>query len=460
MPCESIRQELNALISENNQLQAEYQRLAGSAKSQSPLRGQILALDKKIETKNAELTACLIANGVIDSPVRTKFRPETDGFLFANHWTWDATEKQILTKVITDLLDGLEAVLSPILYAALAPAFLAIPPPFDILAIYEAVKAANKKIVETITKAVETADGGVYGLCGGMAFSSLDYWHERWVVPQGTGTNDQPQRTTPQGTVLRNYIWDRLLKSVEDNGLKVLQWMGMFGGGGGPGGGKWLLEHTVTEIASLRRTITSGRPVTIALIGTTSSPFNNHQVLCYGFKDEPDGTLSLFIYDNNHPGVESVIRLDLRGSILNAVHDDTFQADRGPLRGLFCTVYVPSRLSAPVVLREGLAVTPSSTGLKMPVDVQYTAANIGYHTSTPMNLVVSSDSGEFAGEAEPASIAQGGQRQIKTQLTYDKSGSHKIGGFADLGRPAGISIVKVLPPETSKQSDVVTVTIV
>ena len=51
-----------------------------------------------------------------------------------------------------------------------------------------------------------------YGMCGGMAFASLDYWLNNWVVPRGNNRHDQPQRTSPQGTALRDYLWNRLLQ--------------------------------------------------------------------------------------------------------------------------------------------------------------------------------------------------------------------------------------------------------
>jgi hypothetical protein len=467
MACEELQAELDALREKNAgsiaQLQKDFGSLVGSAKSQSPLRSQILALEKQVEAKNAELTSCLVAHGIIDFPVRTKFRPETDGFLFSNNWTWDATEKQTLQNIITGLLGDLEALLSPLIQATLEPLFVGIPPPFDWVAMYFAVKDATNKIVDDITQTIEKGDNETYGLCGGMAFASLDYWLMRWVVPQGTKSNDQPQRTTPEGAALRNYIWSRLLTSVEDNGLKFLQWMGMFGGGGGPGGAVWLLQQTVQEIATLRQIIQQQkRPVTIGLVGTTANPFHNHQVLCYGFKDEPDGTISLFIYDNNHPGGESLIRLDLSGSTpdgVNTVHDDTYTTQRGPLRGLFCTAYKFTMPPKAVVLRDRVSATPSSGSVGTIIDINYTAKNIGFDTSTPMKLVVDSDRGAFVGETTSTTIAKGGQRRLDTKLTLDEPRSYQIAAFADLGRFANIQIVKLLPPQTGNPVETITVDI-
>jgi hypothetical protein len=457
MPCEDIKNQLEKLRSERDKAEAEYQALPGSAKTESPLRGEIVALGKQIAAANANLSTCLIKSGVVLRTVSTKFHPETDGFLFANHWTWDSTEKETLHKIISDALGGLEALLSPILYATFAPLFLAIPPPFDLIAIAAAVKAANGKIVDSITQAIEKSDNGVYGLCGGMTFAALDYWHKQWVVPQGNGPADQPQRTTPEGKVLRDYIWHRLIKSVLDNALTFLKWMGMVHTQDGE---KWLVEQTSQHLAAIRETITGGRPVPIGLIGNTSNPFHNHQVLCYGFKDEQDGTMSLLIYDNNRPNTESIIRLDARGPKLKIIHDDTFQADRGPLCGLFYEAYTPAEPPKTVVLRERLSATPPSARVNQPVSFRYTAHNVGYR-SAPLNLLVSTERGTLVGEASPEAIQMGGQRQLKWPITFRVAGDEKVAVAAEqwfsLQKGKGRHVVKLLPLENPNQTEMVTV---
>ena len=456
MPCEKLEEELDNLRSDLADKQADYNLLVGSAKAQSPLRNEIIQLNNKIFMKDKELIQCLTANGIIFKTVRTKFRPETDGFSFTNHWTWDATEKQTLRQVISDALGLLEALLSPILYVTLAPGFVGIPFPFNIWALEAAISAANTKIVDAITHAIETDNNGVYGLCGGMAFASLDYWHRHWIVPQGTGPDDQPQRNTPQGAVLRDYIWTRLLKSVQNNASTFLQWMGM---ANTTDGDKWLLNQTIEHLTTLRYSLASGIPMPIGLVGTTANPFHNHQVVCYGLKDETDGTTSLFIYDNNHPQSESVIQLDVRGSRLETVRDDTSQPHRGPLRGIFCEVYVPAEPPKAVVLRQRLSVAPVSAGVRRPLDVHYTAANVSYATSSPISLVVSSDGGAFVGEVTPTSITTSGERQMNLQMTFAGSGDHKLTVAAELGNFGGIDILKLLPSETAGLTDTVTVSI-
>jgi hypothetical protein len=148
---------------------------------------------------------------------RTTFRPETDGFAFTNQWTFDPTETAVLQQIVTDAVGVIEIALSPLISVALAPVIAAEAgvPFVGPLLVYETIKNANDAVVNGIVNAI---DSHHYGLCGGMAFASLDYWLLRWVLPRGNGPGDQPQRTTPQGTALRDYIWTRLLQSVKDNG--------------------------------------------------------------------------------------------------------------------------------------------------------------------------------------------------------------------------------------------------
>jgi hypothetical protein len=385
---------------------------------------------------------------------RTRFRPETDGFAFTNSWTFDSTEISILTNIVSTAVDAIEIVLSPIITAALGPVLIAeaAVPFIGPWLVYETVKKANDAIVNAIVGAI---DAKPYGLCGGMAFSSLDYFVKGWVVPRGTGSGDQPQRTTPTGTALRDYIWSRLIKSLEDNAGTFLQWMAVLHFEGGPGG-TWLRDQTRAHLALLKVRIDVGMPVTVGLIGTTWNPMNNHQVLVYGYQDNPDGTCTLFVYDNNAPNVESTIQLDFSGSALSAA-ESCASNDRGPLRGLFCTSYGPQTPPRAVVLRSGLTAIPPQAGRNETITVQLTAANIGYHDSPALKLVAASDAGSVIQEAGFTSLAEGGARSLSSGLAFSTAGSHRIGAVAALGTFGGISITKQLPPEGATQSPTVSV---
>jgi hypothetical protein len=94
------------------------------------------------------------------------------------------------------------------------------------------------------------------------------------------------------------------------------------------------------EWVELKGHIDAGHPWPLCLIGTSVSPFNNHQVLATGYDDHDDGTGVIFVYDMNDPGKEQTITLDMRGEILAAV-ESVPNADRGPLRAFFCEHYTP-----------------------------------------------------------------------------------------------------------------------
>jgi hypothetical protein len=381
---------------------------------------------------------------------RAHYRPETDGFAFTNDWTFDTTETATLTQLVTDAVDVIEIVLAPLILVAEGPV-LAVEAGVPFIGpwlVAKTIEAENNAIVNGIVQAITA---GHYGLCGGMAFASLDYWLKGWVVPCGINANDQPQRTSPTGTALRNYIWGRLLQSVKDNVGTFLQWMAVLHFEGGPGA-TWLRDQTKSELVKLKARIKGGTPVTVGLVGTTWNPLFNHQVLVYGFNDNPDETTTLFVYDNNHPGVETTYRMDFSGPELQVAESQKF-GDRGPMKGLFCTTYAPATPPRTVVLRTGLTVSPAVTGLGDPVNVQMTIANIGFHASPAMSLVIAGDAGAAVQEVALTTLAEGGTRSLAGHLAFPGAGNHKIGVIASLGTVmgTGMAITKFLPPETSAQ---------
>ena len=375
---------------------------------------------------------------------RTKYRPEVDGFAFTNNWTWEPTDVATITGIVTDALGAVEAFLSPLIAIVEAPVFAAeLAVPFiGPWLVAKTIEAENNAIIKGIVDAIAVGD---YGLCGGMAFSSLDYWHKGWVVPRGNGKGDQPQDGTPLGTELREYIWNRLLQSVKDYIWTFLGWMAILHFD--PSGGGILRDKTEEQLVTLRSVIKSSTPVTVGLIGTTWNPLDNHQILIYGFEDHLDNTTTLFAYDNNLPGVETTITLDFSQSTLVAVESD-FQAKRGPLRGLFCTTYTPSTPPRADVLSNGLTITPAVTGAGKPVKVAMTAANIGFHDSPAFQLIVAGDTGAPIMDATPTSIPAGGSRSLSGELSFTSPGSHKIATVVTFPPFGGMTLTRFLPPQT------------
>lgn len=248
---------------------------------------------------------------------KTHFRPDTHGFAFINIWQFEPSEVNEMNSTLDGSVNG---------------ALGSLP---------GSIASIGSSLVNPLLKQlVGNAEPVKYGLCGGMAFTSLDYFRIGKRIPRGKDINDQPHRGTPHGEVLRDYLWRRQLESMASNFPGLLSWMTVLHIGilGGPG---WLLDRTKEEWVSLKTYIDNGKPWPICLIGNSQNPFHNHQVLAYGYHDSGDGTGTIYVYDMNCPDRENTIRLDFRGSELVADESCPSQ-DRGPLRGFFCEVYTES----------------------------------------------------------------------------------------------------------------------
>jgi hypothetical protein len=188
---------------------------------------------------------------------------------------------------------------------------------------------------------------GTFGRCGGMAFAGYDFFLSGFLVDERLGTSP------PNTGVLGDYIFNRLLDSLELNVIRFLELVarlhvlpvlgkaatiallasaGSFGGPigtaigaivgtqvnffplGGPGD---VLDVAKDEWPELKRTLDGQAAVPIGLIfGSEASPTAQHQVLAIGYNDRGDGTATLGIWDNNDSNKRSDLELDFRGSEL------------------------------------------------------------------------------------------------------------------------------------------------
>lgn len=199
---------------------------------------------------------------------------------------------------------------------------------------------ADSVLLPAIKKWAGNAAPQNYGLCGGMAATALDYYASGKPLPRGAGMNDLPNHTTREGSTLRSYLMRRQIDSMAANFPKMLFWMAMLHIDipflrDGPA---WLLDRVKEEWQELKSLIDRPTPWPITLIGTSTSPFHNHQVLAYGYEDPGDSMGTIFVYDMNCPTGEQSIKLDLRGEMLQA-QESCADPNRGPLRGFFCNNY-------------------------------------------------------------------------------------------------------------------------
>ncbi len=254
---------------------------------------------------------------------KTNFRPEVDGFAFINSWVYDDNE----TQEVRALLQG-AASLTGILRSVL---------PANPL-----VGLISRDVQNQLIPSINNALLERYGLCGGMAFAALDYYsNPNRNIPRGTDSNVQPTRDTPQGAILRSYLWRRLIDSLTANVSTFLLWIAFLHHvpdnawlGGGP---RWLSRQSLKECQKLKRYLDAGQPWPVGLVGTTPVATEDHQVVAYDYTESSDGSTTFYLYDMNCPGTGKTTTITFGDGRLKAV--EQCSGGRGPLQGFFCEQY-------------------------------------------------------------------------------------------------------------------------
>jgi hypothetical protein len=211
-----------------------------------------------------------------------------------------------------------------------------------------------------------------FGRCGGMAFSGYDFYLLGWTVDCRLGT------TPPATGVLGDYIFNRLLDSLELNAGTFLEWFAKlhllpkvstvanaalenavvsFLGGPigaaflallGPhvhvfdhlGGPKSLLKPSKDEWSRIKSTLDGQAAWPVGcLFRDSATPFSDHQVLALSYEDTGTGSAILNVWDNNEGPKQRPLGLDFTGDELQVTN---FLNDR-PLKGIFLEEYSPQR---------------------------------------------------------------------------------------------------------------------
>lgn len=183
------------------------------------------------------------------------------------------------------------------------------------------------------------------GLCGGMVFAALDYWHARAVPPS--------VRPAP-GTPLYQFIVRRLIDSWHIPGgvMQYYRWMNLPDGDarvrplGRTGNSvRGLSRRTIEEQwPRVKASIDGGQPAPLGLVTVASaSPGNlghNHQVLAYGY--EVAGTqVTVHVYDPNSGQDDGA---HLKFDTASPATGTTFAHNLNigwPVRGFFLIAYSP-----------------------------------------------------------------------------------------------------------------------
>ena len=299
---------------------------------------------------------------------RLAFRPDADGFAFQNSFTFDAAERAVLA--------------SQGFAVAGAVGALGLPPYFVAIA---SVAAAGYLGFGPLPG---------YGLCGGMCYTSLDYWRAKVPLPRGSDKNDEPIRGTTGGGPVRDLLWSRLLASLKSGGALAgtLEWMLRLNCLPGiTGGASWLKAQTEQEWARLHSHIDNGEPWPIALVGRTLSMWDQHQVLVYGYT--LTGGINLLVYDCNAPHQEgtmedTVLTVDFSLASHAVISGPSLTKEIGEVVGFFCTSYTPEPADPALAVDYGLYVNQAGTldkmawGARLPIATAQELTSVGGNPTT------------------------------------------------------------------------------
>jgi hypothetical protein len=183
------------------------------------------------------------------------------------------------------------------------------------------------------------------GLCGGMVFAALDYWHAGTRPP-----TDQPAAGTP----LYQFIVRRLIDSwhLPAGVAEYYQWMNLPDGDANVNllGRNLLTQRGVSwrtiqqQWPEVRASIDGGAPAALGVVTVSSvNPVDlgdNHQVLAYGYAiDGPKVTVR--VYDPNS-GQDDGVRISFDTSAPERATAFSHNINLGqPVRGFFLTAYAP-----------------------------------------------------------------------------------------------------------------------
>jgi hypothetical protein len=191
------------------------------------------------------------------------------------------------------------------------------------------------------------------GLCGGMAYTALDYFLAHKAIPR--------QDYLPaEGTPLQRYIYDRQMTSLTSN---IDKWAEVIFNPLGARDNEffnWGLQGSNGgRLQELRSFIDRGMPVPL---GLKSDKGGDHQVLAIGYDmgryrgdlGANEGDLQILVYDSNHPNQIMALRPDVANKVYRYFPDDgniwrTYFVDKN------YHAQVPPDLSAVTYPNDGLA---------------------------------------------------------------------------------------------------------
>ena len=252
------------------------------------------------------------------------------------------------------------------------------------------------------------------GLCGGMTFSSLDYYHATTPIPTHVKT-DFPGGSTvpPPGSRFYKQIFDRQLDTFNPlNNPDIVKFITM----PIPVGRSAFEVSMQDEWPRITAKLDAGEPSPLGLLADSANPTQGHQVVATGYTDSPQ---SIQIYDSNHPDRTVTLTPDSATSLVRASTGENWI-------GFFLETYTQASPGySDLVLSTGIdtnPVAPAVAALGDIVETGFTVRNNGDYTAhlKSLDAALIGPSGEDLDNTYPvdgiaANLAPGGTQSYLAQ---------------------------------------------
>lgn len=171
----------------------------------------------------------------------------------------------------------------------------------DFLPSHNGLKFTNRfpgtPLPQMLDKFFDTSKSA-YGLCGGMCFTVIDFAKSRKQPPTVADVPGEQSK-------LFDYLKKRQIASfglLDAVVLRFIYWMSLTD--------EKAQEETLDEWRKIRKQLDKHDFAVLGLIyrNFTESllPWDNHQVLAYGYQELEDGAIRIMLYDPNYPGQDDV----------------------------------------------------------------------------------------------------------------------------------------------------------